>query len=238
MKKFKYRKSTKKRRFTRKRRGQRKAVGEARYFKMKCTNVIPLMFHQGMTNNTLVLARFWRSGNFQVPNQSLNIWTGYDNTPRWKQCSRNYQQFAVTGMSMKYVPQEMGAVVSNPITIGSTLPPRITRVCSYENLDTPVCQYWSDKQMIASSSFRLRSTKGGFSQYWSNKPLARQQKMQWRDTDTEAPNDDQNGASVAFRWDGVGFNANQSELVGYIKYTYYITFRGQRFDAGPMFEEN
>jgi len=87
-------------------------------------------------------------------------------------------------------------------------------------------------QSVALSSFRLRSTKMGFSHWSNNKPLARSQQAKWISTQAGAV-DTLPGAAVALRFTGINFTGQQPVTIGYIRFTYYITFRGQRYQANP-----
>lgn len=90
-------------------------------------------------------------------------------------------------------------------------------------------------EAVAQSSFKLRSTKMGFSHWSNNKPLARSQNAKWIDTQANSPtpSTDLPGAAVALRFTGINFTGQNPVTIGYIRFTYYITFRGQRYAQCP-----
>jgi len=106
MKKYARAKSTKKkyarkRRFTKKRAAKRASLADTRFFKHKMTGLIPVVFEPNATQVTEVFARFL----YGSTNPQGNTWRGIDQPTRWRQVFNNYQEYAVTGMALKYIPE-------------------------------------------------------------------------------------------------------------------------------------
>jgi len=218
---------TRKRRFTRKRAVKRASLAETRYFKMKMTGVTPVEFPANAQSFTAVFARFWNSGQGQGNQQ----WVGVDSTPRWRQCKNNYQEYAITGFSVRYVPSGVLPLA------GQNNSPAVTQVATFEDLTTPAIQNMNDPEAIALSSYRIRSPRSTWNIWMNNKPLARVQKTAWRNTQTQLPNGEAPGAAVAIRFTGQNMPQQAQYLVGHFRYTYYVTFRGQRYQAPNVNDE-
>lgn len=84
--------------------------------------------------------------------------------------------------------------------------------------------------------------KRPFTVYKSNRKLAKQQQMQWQDTLEYSPNLTLNNvplASTMIRWRVKNPQGGPTaEPVGYLKMTWYVTFRGQRMSTATPNQVN
>ncbi len=99
--KRKYTRKNKRRSF----RKRRSIMPIQRYFKQKCTEVIPL----GFSGDAPTDRRFGFS--WQQPSAIATNVFGFNATKRWGQCFKNYEQYGITGMKLKYIPSNLVGTV-------------------------------------------------------------------------------------------------------------------------------
>lgn len=198
------------------------SFADTRYFRMKMTDIMPVRMAaaqgQAPSITTLVFARFWWGGT-----NAGQTWYGVDDTARFGQVKNNYQEYATTGMSLQWIPNSTVPLTGNNA-------PALTSVALYEDLTTPAIANMTSDEMVALSSYRQKYPRATWKHWSNNKPLAKDMNVDWKNTQDQSPVNDP-GAAVAIRFTGQQFTA--AAEVGYIKYTYYVTFRGQRYEAPP-----
>ena len=58
-----------------------------------------------------------------------NGWTGINYTPRFKQCAPNYDEFAVTGLKLDWIPNNEVATSGQMLTV-----PTLVQMTQFEDL--------------------------------------------------------------------------------------------------------
>lgn len=219
---YHHRKSHRSHRRTRSRQNKT-SFADTRYFRMKMCDVMPVRMNaaqgQAPSVTTLVFARFWWGAQ-----QGGQEWFGVDDTARFGQVKNNYQEYATTGMSLQWIPNS-----TVPLTGQNS--PAVTSVALYEDLTTPAIANMTSDEMVALSSYRQKYPRSTWKHWSNNKPLAKDMNVDWKNTQSQLSPTQDPGAAVAIRFTGSGFTA--AAQVGYIKFTYYVTFRGQRYEAPP-----
>lgn len=143
-----------------------------RYFNHKCTGIIQV---DGSLEGVLTGSRNYTFARFDYAGIVSDV-IGINSPPRWAQVKRNYEQYAVTGFSMRFYPANVTGTVDG--TTGS--PGGSIRVLwTFEDVDTYDTSGYNDAQIVALDTFRMNNTRRGVSVYRSNRPLARQMQIKW-----------------------------------------------------------
>jgi len=152
-----YRRS--KRRTKYRRKFRRRAIPNLRYFKQKCTHLVPI---------TAAKSEF---GFAWLQRQAIvSDVFGHNSSQRFSRIKGNYEQYAVTGMSIKYIPTNY---VSVP-TANGTERNYIGSIFVYDDMDTFNTLSYTENQFVALDSFRVMDPTRPFKLYRSCKKLARQ----------------------------------------------------------------
>jgi hypothetical protein len=138
-------------------------------------------------------------------------------------------------MDVKWIPSNVpasGTISSTGVAAGTIN--NLAPIWIWEDIDTLNISGFSDDQILVKDGFKLKQPHRPWHIYRNNRPLAKQQASKW--IDTKVPyittgNDDVPKASLAvkFRWPA-NYPTADTVLYGYLKYTYYVKFRGQTFN--------
>lgn len=101
-------------RTTRKRRGRRSRrmpsntlLKQMRYFKHKLVGLVPVQLGGGNGNRSnVIFARYDYAG-------IIGSNYGINSPARWAQVAKNYEQYAVTGFKVKYIPTSAQPIIQN-----------------------------------------------------------------------------------------------------------------------------
>ncbi len=98
---------------------------------------------------------------------------GINSAPRWNQIKDNYEQYAVTGLSVRWIKAS---------TLGTRTEQQVAATINYawmyEDIDTLDIAGYTDNQILALETFK-NVNKNGFKVYRNNKPLAKVDKAEW-----------------------------------------------------------
>lgn len=164
----KYTRKRLKRTYKRRRSRTRKfgLVNRLRYFKQKCTQVIPVTSVDAAANfQTFVFSRFDFSGLIS------NV-KGVDSAPRFNACKANYEQFSITGIKLRWYPSNVTGTV-DPTTTGR-VGGQLVYLWTYEDIDTYDIQNYDNNKIVALESFKAYDPKRAMKIYRSNSKIARQ----------------------------------------------------------------
>ena len=98
---------------------------------------------------------------------------GFNNAPRWAQIRTDYEQYAVKGLKLEYIPTN-----SRGISYGGTSANIhslwfSSDLNNYNQLDI------TDEQLMRSGQLKMLDPTRKFSKYLSFKGLSRSQKLDW-----------------------------------------------------------
>lgn len=175
--------------------------------------------------------------SLQNTGNSVNV-GGFDGTTRWAQTYRNYESYAVKGLKLKWIPTNMRGGISQNVTgsliegtgsISSTLHhAQLGNQTLYFDQDTYDTTGYTYEQIAVLDKNWCYDPTRTWKKYFSAKNLSRMQQCKWQDTTAYALNT-RNGltnASVGFIQPFSGQGSGTSVTFGYLKVTWYITFRG------------
>jgi len=133
-----------------------------RYFKHKMTHVIPVEigkeanYVQPGGNNRWIRYFTWAryQPGMRVAVQPPGAFAiqdilSYQDCARWKQVYKNYEQFAITGFKVKWIPMAINGSV-NP----SGKLQGVNAMYSFEDIDTIQTQYFSEESIVTKEHFR------------------------------------------------------------------------------------
>ena len=157
---------------------------------------------------------------------------GVNSTNRFKQVYKNYEEYKVTGMSVKWFPTNIKGVVDpgDNDRVGGA----IQTVLSFDDVDTYDTAGYNLQKVTALETFKMYDTNRPVSIYRNNRPLAAAKNYKWRDTNESWTNpNDIPKSSINLRILTQGFGQSSvpgsAVTIGYLKYTYYVTFKGQSY---------
>ena len=204
-------------------------VRQLRYFKHKLTAVVTVSMTASSAQE-FCFSRFDYGYNGGPGNPQ---WAGISTPPRWHQVRLNYEEFSVTGFKIAWIPNSLHA---NTTGIG------LDSIVWIEDPDT---QYLGDitiQEAVLKETFRMKDPNKPWSVYRNNRLLARQSDQVWRKT---SPTNEElpsalgvSRASAMVKFQSTTAAVVASQEMGYLKYTYYVTFRGQSFQRDPPPPEN
>lgn len=99
----------------------------------------------------------------------------------------------------------------------------------FDDINTYDTTAFTDPQILASETVRFIETEKPFRRYMKNRPLARQAAATWQNTKDYVQGTlvaDWPTATTSFKF-GLNTATPAGTTLGYFKYTYYVTFRGQ-----------
>ena len=190
-----------------------------RYSDQKLVHSFPVVLGGSVGYNSLMpFARF----QFQNLPGSTTLPTYGINTPaRWTQVVRDWNQYAVTGFELEYYP----AVYAGPTDV-----PALQQLLVWEDLNTYDISNYTQAQILSSEGFKAYDPKKAMRLFRDGRPLTKQMNSAWQDC--QAPSNAPNGlpnASLCLNAIGTGFVLTTPSVdLGYVKATWYVTFRGQK----------
>lgn len=98
---------------------------------------------------------------------------GFNNTPRWDQVKLDYEQIAITGMKMEYIPTNARGIQFSG-TGG-----QIGKLWFSSDLNTYNLAPVSDDQLMQSSQTKILDPSRPFKKYLSFKALSKSQNYKW-----------------------------------------------------------
>lgn len=176
-----------KKRNTRRRRAPRrykKSTGiaaKARYFKHKMTSLVPI--RTGASQSGSASYHF----HLQQPSgaDAANSGYGFDGSARWATTYKNYEEYAVTGMKVKYIPTNTrGGISSGADSTGSLSlhGASVDPIFWWYDPDDLESYLQTESQVVASDHFNLRDPTRQFNRYMSCKKLSKMQNVAWQRT--------------------------------------------------------
>lgn len=98
------------------------------------------------------------------------------NTPhRFDQVKKNYEEYAVTGFKLKYIPSNVrGGVVQDSSLSNITTRGSVNMLWSFEDINTYNINGLASDKVVALETFRTHDPTKSFRCYRNNKPLAKQ----------------------------------------------------------------
>lgn len=195
------------------------------YCKCKSVRTIPLMGNQNTaTSLTYSFARC-------QPASIFNDQYGFDSGARFQAMKNNWEQMAVTGMKLEYIPTNRVTMFNTAVNLAIG---GIDHVFTFDDIDTFNTNSFTDDTIAQKETFRSHDPMKPFTIYRNNKPICRQMQAKWIDPtnySSVAVNKDLPQASVGFRLQGT-LVSGSNMAYGWLKLTHYITFRGQRISGG------
>lgn len=167
---------------------------------------------------------------------------GFDKTQRWLQTYRNYESYAVKGLKLKWIPTNARGGISQNVSgdlidgtgsIQSQIhQSQLGNQTLYFDPDTyDTISYTYNEVMVLDRNWCFDPTRT-WKKYFSAKRLSQMQQCKWQDCATYNPGvrNELTQASIGFiqPYSGQGQGANTT--YGYIKATWYVTFRGQAYN--------
>lgn len=107
---------------------------------------------------------------------------GFDSTTRWHQMWRLYDEFAITGYKVQWIPNS----VVGSYSPNETMPEAIT---TWEDLDNPIDRRVNELTGLARSDYRSLQWHRPFAKYYSNRYEAKKAHMNWLKTDLSTYDD-------------------------------------------------
>lgn len=162
---------------------------------------------------------------WQQPGGLTSNINGFDNSPRWANTYKNYEQFAVTGMSLKWIPGNIRGV-ANPSqnqNVGSFVGP----VFLYSDIDTYNTLAYTENKIVGLDKSSVKEPTRMWKAYYGCKSLSKSMNVPWQDCAayTSTAYNTLTKASTAIKFQFQGF-ASPETPVAYVKATWYITFKG------------
>lgn len=106
----------------------------------------------------------------------------------------------------------------------------IQTIFSFDDVDTYDTSGYDTNKITALETFKMYDCKKPIKIYRNNRPLAAAKNYKWRDTnETQTLSTDIPKSSINLRIQTQGFGnvvGQESVTIGYLKYTYYVTFKG------------
>lgn len=193
-----------------------------RYFKHKMTVFDPIDIIEGgvtLTQGTYALQQPEKVGPSSV--------RGFDSTVRWAQTYKQYEEYAITGMKIRWIPGNVrGSVVADA---GSAATAWVGSMFLYFDIDTYDTSAYNQSIIAQLDKNWVFDPTRTWSKYFSCKNLSRMQNVAWQDTRDYASQtfNSLTKASLGYLIDHQ-IQANQPLCrLGYFKVSYYVTFRGQ-----------
>ncbi len=137
-------KSKRSSRSRRRRRNRNTAIQRLRYFPQKCTHVIEVTAdNAGSIEKTWVFSRYDYAGIVQ------SVY-GINSPVRFNMVRGNYEQYAVTGFKLTWVPTNVtGNDINQPTGV-------IRPMSLFEDIDTYNVSGYNQAQIVALETFRLK----------------------------------------------------------------------------------
>lgn len=163
-------------------RGVRNNATSARYFKHKLTVVIPLQTTDNQSSHNTVHLHLQQPAHADA----ANVGYGFDSSARWASVYKNYEEYAVTGMKVKYIPTNVtggiaaGADSSGSLSLHSH---SIDPLVWWYTPDDLESYLWSDQQVISSDHMHIRPPNRVYSKWLSAKKLSNVAQVTWQKTD-------------------------------------------------------
>lgn len=163
---------------------------------------------------------------------------GFDSSARWATTYQNYEQYAVTGMKLRWIPTNARGNVSQVVTgasgvissgiVNSYCKPMIV----YYDPDTYDTRNFNLEKIMALDKCWVRDPTRPWSKYFPLKMLSKTQNLKWQDTrDWSAGSvNGLTNASVCTRMEYKG-QGGDDDTLGYFKASWYVTFKGQAYQA-------
>lgn len=126
----------------------------------------------------MVFSRYDYEGLFSQSNYGVN------SGPRWAAVKKNYEQYAVTGLKVKYIPTGVMPTISSGSQSAANplLNFGVKSLFLFEDVDNYKIASYTEEQIVSLESFKALSPLRQFKVYRNNKPLAREMNVAWQDT--------------------------------------------------------
>ena len=168
---MKYKRRTTSRRRTKRRTSRygraaraRRANQGQRFFKHKMTRVVTVTL-AGSLPDVYAVGFAWQ----QPAGVLANIY-GFDSSTRWTQTYRNYEQFAVTGMKLKWIPGNVRGS-ANPGNV-SQVASQIGPIFTYTDIDSYDILAYNEAQIVALDNNRIFQPDRPYKRYFGCKTIS------------------------------------------------------------------
>lgn len=108
---------------------------------------------------------------WQQPGGLVTNVYGFDNTARWTQCYKNYEQYAITGLKLKWIPGNFVGTADpgSNNKVGSFTGPMFL----YSDIDTFNTLGYSADQIVALDSSRVVQSNKVWKRYYGCKLISK-----------------------------------------------------------------
>lgn len=165
---------------------------------------------------------------YQQPGGLIANVYGFNNAPRWANCYLLYEEYAITGMKVKWIPGNINPTQDTQQTAESYfMGPMIT----FDDVDTYDTTQYTEQQYLQMDSMRVRDPKRVWKIYRSFKKLSQQEQLKWQDCAAYSSAAANTLSAGSFN---VRFNQRlgiSNRALGYFKITHYVTFRGSSLNG-------
>lgn len=218
-KKMPRKKSTPKKNWTPKkrfagRRMRKKAIPGINYSRHRITTVTPINTTATQAEFNVVIA--WQ--NTAIPgNVPKTREIGFNQSARWLKVSPNWDQYAITGLKIEWLPRQSYPRPTDPYLTA------LWSASTADNYDT--IQNAENSALAQAPGFKAMNTQRPWRKFISLKKLSKQQNVAWQDNSKYNVNE-QNGltkAGTIMRF----FISNPAAVTwGTVKCTWYVKMRG------------
>lgn len=132
----------------------------------KLCGIIPVVGPPSTNVQNYVFCRYdWGSTYNPYGNYGVN------NTPRWQQVSRNWDQMIITGFKLKWIPTNVRGYASDT-GVGTAPAGVLNPLLFWEDIDTQNIGNYTDNQILIQDNNWMVDPSKTFTVFRNNRPLA------------------------------------------------------------------